>query len=210
MFRGSRTSFRTRLGAIMVGAGLLAAGAVAATAGPASADTVVNVHYSLTGTTFIKKLNTTFDLGSGTLSSAVDLDTATLTSTLSLPPGTLSFEIRGVPVTVTTEIVQNGPASGSLSLSAGTITSAANVTLKVADLTVGGVGIPIGDSCQTSPFTIDITSGTGFSIIGGGPLNGTFTIPSFGNCLLGTAWLNAAIPGPGNTLNLTLGGVQIG
>jgi hypothetical protein len=194
----------------VVGAGLLAAGGVAATAGPASADTVLNVHYALTGTTFIKKLNTTFDLGAGTLASAVDLDTAALTSTLSLPPGTLSFKVRGASFTVNTEIVQDGPASGSISLSDGTITSTATVTLKVTGLTVSGVGIPIGDSCGTRPFPIAITSGTGFSIISGGPLNGTFTIPSFGNCLLGTALLNQVIPGPGNTLNLTLGGIQIG
>lgn len=98
-----------------------AAVGLTATAGPASADTVLNVHYDLTGTAFINKANTTVNLGSGTLSSAVDLNNGSLTSTLSLPPGTFSFRTsKGLLVTVTTEIIQNGPASGAINLSSGT------------------------------------------------------------------------------------------
>ena len=81
----------------------------------ASADTVLNVHYALTGTTFIKKLNTTVNLGSGTLAATVDLTTGASSSTLTLPPATASVKEFGlIPVTATTEMVQHGPATGGM------------------------------------------------------------------------------------------------
>ena len=132
-----RRSLARRLSVLAAGASLLAAAAVAATAGSASADTVVNAHYALTGTTFIKKLNTTVNLGSGTLAATVDLDTGASSSTLSLPPATASVKELGlVPVSATTEMIQNGPATGTVNLTANTITSTASVTLKITALKI--------------------------------------------------------------------------
>jgi len=211
MFRFSRRSSRTRLVALAVGACLLSFGGLAAMAGPASADNVINVHYALTGTTFIKKLNTTVNLGSGTLSAAVDLTTGSQTATLSLPPSTISAKEFGViPVTATSEMIQDGPATGTANLSTNTITSTSTVTLKLTSLSIFGLKVPIGNSCETSPFSVTISSQPGFTIGGGGPLSGTFTIPDFHHCGLSTLALNLTIPGPGNTLNLTLGALQIG
>jgi hypothetical protein len=84
------------------------------------------------------------------------------------------------------------------------------VNLQITSLTVFGVGIPVGSSCQTSSFTISLASGPGFTIGGGGPVSGTFTIPNFHHCGLNTLLLNLTIPGPGNTINLTLGQLQFG
>jgi len=50
----------------------------------------------------------------------------------------------------------------------------------------------------------------GFTVGGGGPISGSYTIPAFHHCLLNTLLLNLTIPGPGNTLNLTLGQLQLG
>jgi hypothetical protein len=211
MFRFSRRPSRTRLVALAASVCLLSFGGLAATAGPAAADNVINVHYALTGTTFIKKLNTTVNLGSGTLSAAVDLTTGTQTATLSLPPSTISAtELGIVPVTATSEMIQDGPATGSANLSTNTITSTSTVTLKLTSLSIFGLKVPIGNSCQTSPFSVTISSGAGFTIGGGGPLSGTFTIPDFRHCGLSTLVLNLTIPGPGNTLNLNLGALQLG
>lgn len=211
MFQSLRRPSRTRLAAIAVSAGLLTAVGLAATAGPASADSVINVHYALTGTTFLKKLNTTVNLGAGTLSASVDLTTGTSTSTLSLPPATASVKEFGViPVTATTEMIQNGPATGTVNLSTNTITSTASVTLKITGLTVFGLNLPVGNSCETSPFNISLSSGTGFTVGGGGPVNGSYTIPSFHHCGLNNLLLNLSIPGSGNTISLTLGALQLG
>jgi len=200
-----------RLAAIAVGTTLLAAAGAAATAGSASADTIVNVHYALTGTTFIKKLNTTVNLGSGTLASTVDLTTGASSSTLTLPPATASVKEFGIiPVVATTEMIQNGPATGTVNVNTNTITSTASVTLKITNLTIAGIAAPVGGNCQTSPFSVTLSSGPGFTVGGGGPVSGSFTIPAFRHCGLSTLLINLTIPGPGNTLNLTLGQLQLG
>ncbi len=211
MSRMPRRPLALRLAALAVGASLLAAAGVAATAGSASADTVLQVHYALTGTTFIKKLNTTVNLGDGTLSSTVDLTTGTSSSTLTLPPATASVKELGfIPVSATTEMVQNGPATGTVNTSTNTITSTASVTLKITALTIAGLSLPVGNSCETSPFSVTLSSGSGFTVGGGGPISGSYTIPLFHHCGLNTLLLNLTIPGPGNTLNLTLGQLQLG
>jgi len=46
--------------------------------------------------------------------------------------------------------------------------------------------------------------------LGGGPISGSYTIPFFSHCGLNTLLLNLTIPGSGNTLNLTLGQLQLG
>jgi hypothetical protein len=206
---GSRS--RTRLALLAAGVAVLAATGVVAASGAASADSVVNVHYAVTGTTYLAKLNTTANLGSGTLASAVDLTTGTSQSTLTLPPTTVSVKEFGfVPVTATTELIQNGPAAGTVNFSTNTITSTANVTLKLTNLTIYGVSLPVGDKCQTTPFNIGISSGPGFTVSAGGPVTGTYTIPAFRHCGLNTLLLNLTIPGAGNTLNLNLGPLQLG
>ncbi len=211
MSRLPRRLLAKRLAVLSAGATLLAAAAVAATAGSASADTVINAHYALTGTTFIKKLNTTVNLGSGTLAATVDLTTGASSSTLSLPPATASVKELGlVPVSATTEMLQNGPATGTVNLNTNTITSTASVTLKITALSIAGLSVPVGNSCQTSPFPVTLNSGAGFTVGGGGPLSCSYTIPAFRHCGLNTLLLNLTIPGSGNTLNLTLGQLQLG
>ncbi len=210
MSRLPRRPLARRL-ALAVGASLLAAAGIAASAGSASADTVLNVHYAITGTTFLKKLNTTVNLGSGTLASTVDLTTGTSSSTITLPPATASVKEFGIiPVSATTEMVQNGPASGTANLTTNTITSTASVTLKITALSIAGIRLPVGNSCETSPFSITLSSGAGFTVGGGGPISGGYTIPAFHHCGLNTLLLNLTIPGSGNTLNLTLGALQLG
>ena len=107
-------------------------------------------------------------------------------------------------------MIQNGPAIGTVNTTTNTITSTASVTLKITSLTVSGIRLPVGNSCQTSPFSVTLSSGSGFTVGGGGPVSGSYTIPAFHHCLLNTLLLNLTIPGPGNTLNLTLGQLQLG
>jgi hypothetical protein len=75
---------------------------------------------------------------------------------------------------------------------------------------IAGLSVPVGDSCQTSPFSVSLSSGSGFAVGGGGPVSGSYTIPLFRHCGLNTLLLNLTIPGSGNTLNLTLGQLQLG
>ena len=187
----------------------LATPALASPAAPS--DTTVGVTYPVTGSTFIKAINSTIALGPGTLSTTADLTTSTLTGTLSLPPATGSFKELGlVPVTATTEMVQDGQATGTVNFSTNEVTTTATETIKLTGLKVAGLPIPVGSSCQTSPATITVTSQPGFNVLSGGTLAGTYTIPRFAHCGLATLLINLTLPGPGNTISLVLGAGSLG
>jgi hypothetical protein len=187
----------------------LATPALASPAAPS--DTTVGVTYPVTGSTFIKAINSTIALGPGTLSTTADLTTSTLTGTLSLPPATGSFKELGlVPVTATTEMVQDGQATGTVNFSTNEVTTTATETIKLTGLKVAGLPIPVGSSCQTSPATITVTSQPGFNVLSGGTLAGTYTIPRFAHCGLATLLINLTLPGPGNTITLVLGAGSLG
>ncbi|MGA8457619.1 MAG: hypothetical protein WB800_19620 [Streptosporangiaceae bacterium] len=204
---------------------LLAASAAAAVAGIAAAtpalaspaapiapsDSTVSVSYPVTGSTFIKAIGSTIDLGPGTLSTTADLTTSTLTGTLTLPPATGSFKELGlIPVTATTEMIQEGTATGTVNFTTNAVTTTATDTIKLTSLKVAGVPILVGPSCETSPTTISVSSQAGFNVLNGGTLSGTYTIPQFAHCGLATLLINLTLPGPGNTISLTLGKGTLG
>jgi hypothetical protein len=201
---------------------LLAATAAAAVAGIALAtpalaspaapsDTTVSVSYPVTGNTFIKAIGSTIDLGPGTLSTTADLTTSTLTGMLTLPAATGSFKELGlVPVTATTEMIQDGTATGTVDFSTNAVTTTATDTIRLTSLKVAGLPIPVGPSCQTSPATITVSSQAGFNVLNGGTLSGSYTIPPFAHCGLATLLINLTLPGPGNTISLTLGKGTLG
>jgi hypothetical protein len=205
-----RRTSKALLAALAAGGMSLAAAcpAMAATARPA--DSYITVTNTVTGTTYLKGLDQTVSIGSGTLTSTIDLTTDGVSSTMSLPPTTASFKEFGfIPVSATTEFVQDGPQTGTVNLSGGTITTTSQDTLKITNISVGGISIPLGNSCQTkTPASITLASQAGFSLTGGGELAGSYTIPKFAHCGLATPLINLIIAGPGNTLTIDLGPAQ--
>jgi len=202
----SRSSF-ARGAAVMSAASVLVFSAVVASAGAASADTLITVKYPVSGSTVIKAANFTLGLGPGKLVSTVDLNTGSLTANLTLPNATGSFNELGlVPVTATTQFINDGPTTGQVDLNTGAVSTTSLITLRIVDLKVAGLDMPVGSSCETStPVSVSVASQPGFSIVKGGNLAGTYTIPQFANCGLETALINLTIPGSGNTITLTLG-----
>jgi hypothetical protein len=209
---------RRRLALLAASAAAAVAGIAAATpalASPAAptapSDSTVSVSYPVTGSTFIKAIGSTIDLGPGTLSTTADLTTSTLTGTLTLPPATGSFKELGlIPVTATTEMIQDGTATGTVNFTTNAVTTTATDTIKLTSLKVAGVAIFVGPSCETSPATIAVSSQAGFNVLNGGTLSGTYTIPPFAHCGLATLLINLTLPGPGNTISLTLGKGTLG
>lgn len=191
---------------------LTAAGTVLVSSGAASAATKVHASYKVTGSTFVKAPNFTMALGPGKLSSTVNLKTGKLTADLTLPDATGSFKQFGlIPVTAVTHFINDGPTTGTLNLSTGAVKTTSKITLQIVSLTVAGLPVPVGDSCETSSAAVvPVKSQKGFSILKGGNLKGTYTIPSFSNCKLATALINLTLPGPGNTITLKLGKAKIG
>jgi hypothetical protein len=191
---------------------LTAGAAVAATAGPASAGTTVKAKYRVTGSTYIKAPNFTLDLGPGRLVSRLYAKTGKLTARLSLPNATGSFKQLGiVPVTATTQFINDGPTTGRLNLTTGAVRTKSKITLRIVSLTVAGLPVPVGSSCQTKhPVVVRVTSQPGFNVLAGGNLAGSYTIPAFSGCGLATVLINLTIPGGGNTITLTLGKAKVG
>lgn len=191
-------------------AGLLAAFTIAA-APAASADTVVKVKYKVNGSTFLKAPNASIPLGPGTLKASVDLNTGAISASLNLPPATGSFKELGlIPVTATAAFIQNGPTTGTVDLNTGQVTTTSNITLQITALSIAGLPVPVGPACESAtPASITLTSQPGFSIVKGGTVSGTYTLPPFAHCGLVTPILNLTITGPGNTLSLTLGKAHV-
>ena len=206
----ARRLTRPRLAAAAVA--VLAAGAtMAASAIPASASSNVHAKYKVTGSTYIKAPNFTLGLGPGRLSSTVNLRTGKLTASLSLPNATGSFLQYGIiPVTATTQFINDGPTTGRLNTTNGTVRSKSKITLRIVSLTVAGIPIPVGNSCQTKDaVVVRLTSQPGFTVLEGGNLAGGYTIGDFSGCGVATLLINLTIPGAGNTITLKLGKAKI-
>jgi hypothetical protein len=192
-------------------AGLLALATIAATPAAASAATVLKVRYPVNGSTFLKAANATVPLGPGALRSRVNLTTGTVTASLNLPPATGSFKEFGlIPVTATVAFIQNGPTTGTVDLNTGAVSTMSSITLQITSLTVAGLPVPVGPSCESAtPASVALASQPGFSIVNGGTVSGTYTVPPFAGCGLVTPVLNLTITGPGNTISLTLGKAHV-
>jgi hypothetical protein len=188
-------------------AGLLALATIAATPAAASAATTVKVRYPVNGSTFLKAANATVTLGPGALRARVNLSNGNVVASLNLPPATGSFTEFGlIPVTATVAFIQNGPTTGKVDLNTGAVTTSSSITLQITSLSVGGLPVPVGPSCESAtPASVALASQPGFSIVNGGTVSGTYTVPPFAGCGLITPVLNLTITGPGNTISLTLG-----
>jgi hypothetical protein len=184
-----------------------AAAAVGVAAAPAQADPFLNVVYPISGTSHINATDADLAVGPGTLRATLDLGTGAVTGSVSLPPATGSFtELGIIPVQATVEFIEAAPTTGTVDLNTGATQAESHITLRLTALKVAGLPVIVGSHCQTErPATIPLSSESGFNPLLGGTVSGTYTIPDFEHCLLATPVINLTIPGPGNTLTLTLG-----
>ena len=175
--------------------------------GAASADTTLTLRYPVTGTTHLATPNADVPLGPGHLTATADLNTDAVTATLRLPEATGSFNELGlVPVTATVKLINRGPTTGTVNPGTGAVTTTSMITMRIVDLKVEGIDMPVGTACQTArPVSVTVSSQPGFNILKGGKLAGTYTIPQFANCGLETPLINLTVPGAGNSIALTLG-----
>ena len=206
LMRSKRRRLAAAAGTVLAAGAMLASAAI-----PASASSTVHVKYQVTGSTYIKAPNFTLDLGPGTLSSTVKLRTGKLTATLSLPNATGSFTQFGiVPVTATTQFINDGPTTGKINSKTGAVTTQSKITLRLVSLTVAGLPVPVGNSCQTKDaVVVDLASQPGFNALKGGTVAGSYTIGDFSGCGLAGLLINLTIPGSGNTISLKLGKAKV-
>jgi hypothetical protein len=201
---------RVRTASVLVAA--MAATAIGVSASPAAAVAEINATYPINGVSHIASNDSDLPLGPGTLRATVNLDSGALTAAVSLPPATGNFKELGIiPVSATVELTEAEPTTGTLNLDTGAMQSTSHITMRLTRLTIAGLPAFVGNRCQTvTPAEIPLNSEPGFSVLRGGTVSGTYTIPPFEHCLLNTGLINLVIPGPGNTLSLTLGPAVLG
>jgi hypothetical protein len=198
--------------AIAIGStALLSAIALAVSTGTASAATEIHAKYKVTGSTFLAGPSATLTLGPGTLKATVNASTGAVKATLTLPDATASFNEFGIiPVSATTQFINDGPTTGKVNLNTGAVTTTSKFTLRIVSMSVAGIPVPVGNACETAdPVVATVKSEKGFSILNGGNLGGSYSIGDFANCGLATALINLTIPASGNTITLKLGKATI-
>jgi hypothetical protein len=204
MKRQLRVRTWTAVAALVASLGLVFAMASPVRADPAQ---ILLATYDVNGTTHIKKTGSVMTLGPAKLSSTINLDTATFTADLPIPPAEATFKVLGLlPVSATTEFIQDGQTTGTLDLTNGAITSTSKLILRLSNVKVAGIPTAVGPHCESAyPATVNLVSGPDFNAVLGGPVSGTYTIPPFAHCLLQQILINQLIPGPDNTIDLTFG-----
>ncbi|AHH99762.1 hypothetical protein [Kutzneria albida] len=199
-----REPLRRMTGVLAAALAVAMVGAGVASADPQAPPTTINVNFKIDGTTYLKKIDATMTLGTGKLISHLVPGTGEITADLQLPPATLSYKQFGIlPVSSTVELESIGQTTGKLDK--GVVTSHSTMRMHLKTMSVAGLPIPIGDNCASAePDTIDLVSGPGFNILKGGDLLGTYSVGQFANCGLAGLLINALVPGPDNTIKLTL------
>ncbi|MFD0852967.1 hypothetical protein ACFQ07_12080, partial [Actinomadura adrarensis] len=166
----------------------------------------LTVEYPFTGTSHIAGVNDDLELGPGTMRASLNLQTGDATADVELPPVQGEFDAIGfIPTTVTTTFIEEGQSTAFVDPRGGATTAWSNMTIQLSNLKVLGIPLLIGSHCKTeTPVQLTLNSQPGWSVLTGGTLAGTYSIPDFENCLLNTWLINSMIPGDGNTITLNL------
>ena len=149
----------------------------------------------------------TLPLGPGKLTATADLTTYTVTAKLSLPNATGSFkELNAVPVTATAQFINDGPTTGTVNPDTGAVATTSKITMRIVSLTVGGVPQLVGESCQTvTPAVVPGVEPAGLEHHQGRHPRGHLHDPAVPPLPAGYTPDQPTLPGPGNTITLTVG-----
>jgi hypothetical protein len=167
--------------------------------------TGVEVSYDLSGQTVLRKLHGSVRLTGG-FDAVADLAAGTYTGDLTLDPATGRFRLFGfLPVRADMAFVQVGTSGGTVT--PGSITFTGHLTTKLTRLTLFGIPLYQGDSCQTvSPSEIKLTSVDTFDVFKGGILRGHYDLSGVKGCGPLNDFISPFIESTGNTLNIRLTG----
>ena len=144
----------------------------------------------------------------GTFSGSVETDNGALTGDLNLPPATFVYNFfYFLPTEVTFLVEDTAPVTGTVDLTAGTVT--ANATFNVRLTSVKLLGLEILDAAQTCK-TVSTTTAqlTGTVNLATQPavvdLSGNYAIPALDGCGFFGALISGVTAGPTNSLDVTL------
>jgi hypothetical protein len=193
-------------------AATIVAGSVAAT--PALADDPVEfpVSFAVTGSTVVKKTDSTINLGPGQLTGAIVVngDDVGIRGDLSLPPSTANISLASgiFRIRATVKVTPVAPVSGVLK--DGDLLTHAQVNMEINNIVVGVI-VPViplptvPSSCKTvSPIDMNLITKDVDLFAPTITQTGTYTIPAFKNCFIADLALGSLVSGPDNTISLTL------
>ncbi len=219
----------------LVGTMALMTLAVAPMASADEPNPTLNVDYDAVGSSFIgASVNATLPIGPSVLEAELDLVTSEIVGgSLAIPSKVLEFSIFGIPAKATVTLTQVGELTGELittGLGEAKLTSnvAYDIRLSNVQAKVFGVWFPlaVGSNCHTkNPAQISVATPEGgvFTVGGGGPVEGTYTIGQFTGCTplnffdipgffpwFGSVPINALVPGSNNTISLMIDNPRFG
>jgi hypothetical protein len=121
---------------------------------------------------------------------------------LSLDPVAAKLRAVGaIPLSATVAFLPQGPLTGTIT--AGTYKGSVKETIKLTKVTLFGIPLGVGSTCQTkSPSDFQLTGP--LSTVSGGTITATYAISSLTGCGPLTPLIGTAIAGKGNTISLTL------
>lgn len=206
------TKMRVIATAAVAAAGLAIA-AMPAQANAATDPNALHIRYDASGYSTIARTGSSVKLGPTTLTTVLNPD-GNFTGTLPLAPSSTTFKAIGlVPISATVNFVPVGTVTGTLGGVPLQVKSSTKYILRLSNVVVGGIPTAVGSNCQTiTPATIPAVSDptSNFDIVNGGTLTGSYTIPIFAGCGLTTALIDLLVPGPNNTISLTLSNAVFG
>ena len=173
---------------------------------PASADTIIPIHWNINASTHLKSLNMDVVVPQGTFDGQVNLTTGALTGTLALPKATQTIKIFGFPIASATFSMNSaGPITGHVDLATNTVTVNSSFTFNIDKAALSFLPSLnlVGKNCHGStPIAVNMSGPV--NLTGSSTFSATYTIPKFAGCgALVTPILNLIIPGPGNTFTAT-------
>jgi hypothetical protein len=174
-----------------------AAGAGTATAGPP-----LVITQDVTGSGHFAKADADVSVSPGTFKFLYDIGPYTFNGDLVLSPGRLAFRTSaGFGISADVTYTPTTQLSGS---NFGSFSGSFDADVVLTNVKMAGISVPVGDCKTVTPIKFDLTPGPGFDLVKGGDLSSTYTVPEFGDgCGSATSFINDALPGPDNTLNLT-------
>ena len=155
--------------------------------------------YGVSGQTAVKALGATAPL-TGKLAITTQ---PSFGAVAEFDPAHAEFKLFGfVPGAADLRFTADGPQTGEPA--GGGFVAHANLALALPQVTL--FGLPVADpGCRASTsFPVDLRTGGAFTLAGGGPVTGGYTIPPLTGCGPFTGYLSSLFQGDGNTFTLAL------
>lgn len=188
------------------GASVLAlAGIAAAPAQALTPPQTVEYGYDLSGAATLKTLTKGNVPLSGSIDATLNLPGGEFTADLKLNPTTAKLTTLGfLPIVAKVAFVSTAPTTGTLQ--GGVLSSNSKVRIKLPQVTLFGVPLAGGASCQTKTASNIALKSTGafFDPLAGGNLAGTFAISDLTGCGFLTGLVSPLTAGKGNAIALKL------